>query len=181
MSTPFNITLRSFESKVLYFNGMYKLPVGPYPTVFAVVADERRKNPGLDLTQQDTDKEYLIERLVGFKKTLSDELDEMDDIIHKLRIHVPAGEQGYAPIDCLVDLADLFGDIQVYCASEMVKFGLPVDAVLQIIMNSNFSKLQVDGTAQYDANGKVQKGPMYWKPEPQIRELLESIIQEKQK
>jgi hypothetical protein len=44
--------------------------------------------------------------------------------------------------------------------------------VLQIIMDSNASKLGADGKPIYDANGKFLKGPNYWKPEPKIRELL---------
>jgi predicted HAD superfamily Cof-like phosphohydrolase len=74
-------------------------------------------------------------------------------------------------------LADLLGDIQVYCASEMAKFGLPLDEVLAIIMRSNFSKLGADGKPIYDERGKVQKGPNYWKwkPEPKIKELLSGL------
>ena len=47
-----------------------------------------------------------------------------------------------------------------------------LEAVLQIIMDSNASKLGADGKPIYDANGKFLKGPNYWKPEPKIRELL---------
>jgi predicted HAD superfamily Cof-like phosphohydrolase len=72
-------------------------------------------------------------------------------------------------------LADLLGDIQVYAASEMAKFGLPLDQVLAIIMQSNFSKLGADGKPIYDERGKVQKGPDYWKPEPKIKEMLAAL------
>ena len=50
--------------------------------------------------------------------------------------------------------------------------GIPLEDVLQIIMDSNASKLGADGKPIYDANGKFLKGPNYWKPEPKIRELL---------
>jgi predicted HAD superfamily Cof-like phosphohydrolase len=79
-------------------------------------------------------------------------------------------------LDLLTALADLLGDIQVYCGSEMVKFGLPIDDVLFIIMQSNFSKMGADGNPIYDERGKLQKGPHYWKPEPKIRELLRSML-----
>ena len=72
-------------------------------------------------------------------------------------------------------LADLLGDLQVYCASEMTKFGLPLDGVLDVIMQSNFSKLGADGKPIYDERGKVLKGPNYWKPEPKIHQLLQSL------
>jgi hypothetical protein len=42
-------------------------------------------------------------------------------------------------------------------------------------MQSNFSKLGADGKAII-SEGKVQKGPGYWKPEPQIKELLRSKL-----
>jgi predicted HAD superfamily Cof-like phosphohydrolase len=66
------------------------------------------------------------------------------------------------------------GDVIVYCRSEALKYGIPLEAVLQIIMDSNASKLGADGKPIYDANGKFLKGPNYWKPEPEIRKLLGS-------
>jgi len=69
--------------------------------------------------------------------------------------------------------ADLLGDVIVYCRSEALKYGLPLEAVLDIIMDSNESKLGADGKPIYDANGKFLKGPGYWKPDPKIKSLLE--------
>jgi predicted HAD superfamily Cof-like phosphohydrolase len=70
-------------------------------------------------------------------------------------------------------MADLLGDVIVYCRSEALKYGLPLEDVLDIIMDSNESKLGADGKPIYDANGKFLKGPDYWKPEPKIKALLE--------
>ena len=81
---------------------------------------------------------------------------------------------GAAPIDIAVAIADVLGDIIVYCRSEALKYGIPLEAVLDIIMDSNESKLGADGNPIYDANGKFLKGPNYWKPEPRIRALLEA-------
>jgi len=61
----------------------------------------------------------------------------------------------------------------VYCRSEALKYGLPLEDVLDIIMDSNESKLGADGKPIYDANGKFLKGPNYWRPEPKIKVLLE--------
>jgi len=47
--------------------------------------------------------------------------------------------------------------------------------VLDVIMDSNESKLGADGKPIYDANGKFLKGPGYWKPEPKIKALLEGL------
>ena len=109
--------------------------------------------------------------MAAFKDILMEEVHEIDEII-------AAQQEGKDPLEVLTMLADLLGDIQVYCASEMAKFGLPLDQVLGIIMQSNFSKLGADGLPIYDERGKVMKGPGYWKPEPKIRALLESLKQE---
>jgi predicted HAD superfamily Cof-like phosphohydrolase len=108
-----------------------------------------------------------VERLQAFKSILSEEINEIDEIIEAAQKQAPA-------IEVLTMLADLLGDIQVYCASEMAKFGLPLDEVLAIIMQSNFSKLGADGKPIYDERGKVQKGPDYWKPEPKIQACLQA-------
>ena len=135
----------SFAARIAQMNAMYRLPQNAAPTIPADVAD----------------------RLKKFKATLSDEVDEIDDI-------VASAEAGAAPLDIAVALADLLGDVIVYCRSEALKYGLPLEAVLDIIMDSNQSKLGADGNPIYDANGKFLKGPNYWKPEPKIRELLQS-------
>jgi hypothetical protein len=48
---------------------------------------------------------------------------------------------------------------------------------MNIIMASNFSKLGADGKPIL-ADGKVQKGPFYWKPEPRLKQMLLSSIAE---
>jgi predicted HAD superfamily Cof-like phosphohydrolase len=139
--------MSAFAEDIKKFNGIYKLPVNDKPTLEVGVP--------------------VAERLRAFKNILAEELDEIDEI-------VTAVENKTADIEVLTMLADLLGDIQVYCASEMAKFGLPLDQVLAIIMQSNFSKLGADGKPIYDERGKVQKGPNYWKPEPTIQKLLQS-------
>jgi predicted HAD superfamily Cof-like phosphohydrolase len=102
-----------------------------------------------------------VDRVRNFMVTLDDEVREGDDI--------PAvGTQ----LDVLTAMADWLGDIVVYCRSEALKYGIPLEDVLDIIMDSNESKLGADGQPIYNENGKFMKGPNYWKPEPKIRELL---------
>ncbi len=136
---------KSFEQRIAAMNAMYKLPANDKPSVPANVVD----------------------RLVKFKATLLDEVHEIDEI-------VKLSQSGGSAIDIAVALADLLGDIMVYCRSEALKYGLPLEAVLDIIMDSNESKLDADGNPLYDANGKFLKGPNYWKPEPKIQALLEA-------
>ncbi len=137
--------MSQFSEDIQKFNGIYKLPASAQPTLDVGVP--------------------VVERLKAFKSILGEELSEIDEIIE-------AAERQAPSLEVLTMLADLLGDIQVYCASEMAKFGLPLDEVLAIIMQSNFSKLGADGKPIYDERGKVQKGPDYWKPEPKIHALL---------
>jgi predicted HAD superfamily Cof-like phosphohydrolase len=135
---------RLFAHRIAAMNAMYKLPANDRPTLPADVAD----------------------RLTKFKATLLDEVHEIDEI-------VALAKNGGTATDITVAIADLLGDIVVYCRSEALKYGLPLEDVLDIIMDSNESKLGADGNPIYDANGKFLKGPSYWKPEPKIKALLQ--------
>ena len=136
---------KPFHERIATMNAMYKLPASDQPTVPDNVAD----------------------RLVKFKATLMDEVHEIDDIVEMVG-------KGADKMDVAVAIADLLGDVIVYCRSEALKYGLPLEAVLDVIMDSNESKLGADGKPIYDANGKFLKGPNYWKPEPKIKALLEA-------
>jgi NTP pyrophosphatase (non-canonical NTP hydrolase) len=136
---------KPFAQRIAAMNVMYKLPLNDQPSLPADVVD----------------------RLVKFKATLLDEVHEIDEIVE-------LSKNGAAPIDIAVAVADLLGDIMVYCRSEALKYGLPLEEVLDIIMDSNESKLDANGKPIYDANGKFLKGPNYWKPEPKIKALLAS-------
>jgi DNA-binding FrmR family transcriptional regulator len=72
----------------------------------------------------------------------------------------------------LVMIADWLGDQNVYLRSEALKFGLPHEAVLNVIMGSNFTKLGEDGNPIKDENGKFLKGPNYVAPEGHIYTTL---------
>lgn len=111
----------------------------------------------------------FIDRLHVFKKMLAEELDEIDDVIKQ------AEDKSENSIDILTGLADLLGDLQVYCASEMIRHQIPVQSTLDIIMSSNFSKLGADGKPIYREDGKVMKGPNSWAPEAKIKEMLAEL------
>lgn len=135
-----------FQSQIRSFNKMYKL--------------ECEESPKLPHGYQNAAK-----RISDFMDILQEELEEGTAIIDQL--------QNVAPIqEVLAQIADWLGDIQVYCASEMRKFGLDNDATLGIIMASNFSKLDEDGNPIYDSRGKVLKGTNFFPPEPELRELI---------
>ena len=128
---------------------------------------EKHTRQTIDPLSLPTAEDVNTKRLAKFKATLLDEVHEIDEI-------VALASNGGAPADIAVAIADLLGDIVVYCRSEALKYGLPLEEVLDVIMDSNASKLGADGHPIYDANGKFLKGPNYWKPEPRIKALLEA-------
>jgi NTP pyrophosphatase (non-canonical NTP hydrolase) len=134
---------KPFKDRIYAMNQMYKLPINSTPTLLVDPADKLKK----------------------FKTTLMAEVHEIDEIVEKI-------ENGETEIDVKVAIADLLGDVIVYCRSEALKYGLPLEEVLEIIMDSNESKLGADGKPIYDENGKFLKGPNYWKPEPKIKSLI---------
>ncbi|MBK9149009.1 MAG: nucleoside triphosphate pyrophosphohydrolase family protein [Flavobacteriales bacterium] len=73
----------------------------------------------------------------------------------------------------LVEVADALGDILYILCGTLLKHGLEhkIDAVFREIQRSNMSKLGADGKPIYRADGKVMKGPGYFKPD--IAALLE--------
>ncbi len=96
----------------------------------------------------------LVSDLVGLGNVLADRVGEIPEE------------------KTLQSIKVLLGGIVVNCQHGCFHFGLPMDQILDIIMDSNMSKLFEDGQPRYDERGKVIKGPNYWKPEPKIRELL---------
>lgn len=139
----------SFDELIQRFNNMYALECPRGPSTRGDRAD-------------------LINILKLFRDILEEELSECDDIIKLIE------DPGVTPLAILTDIADWLGDIMVYCASELAKYGLRSEDILRIIMASNFSKLGADGKPIYDERGKVLKGPNYWKPEPMIQRLIQA-------
>jgi len=134
---------KTFAQRIALMNAMYRLPAHERPTL----------------------PDNTAERLLKFKATLINEVHEIDDIAAQVAA-------GAADAEVLTAIADLLGDVIVYCRSEALKYGLPLEDVLDVIMDSNESKLGADGKPIYDTNGKFLKGPNYWKPEPRIKALL---------
>lgn len=121
------------------------------------------------------DKPRIITRqeLINFKSILSEEVEEIEEIISALSADYTNS------VEIATDVADWLGDIIVYCSTKATEFGLGMEDTLDIIMESNFSKLGNDGLPIIDERGKIMKGPDYWKPEPQIRKMLLSRLSTK--
>lgn len=67
----------------------------------------------------------------------------------------------------LVEVADALGDLLYILCGTMLKHGLEhkIEAVFREIQRSNMSKLGADGKPIYREDGKVLKGPGYFKPD----------------
>jgi len=66
-------------------------------------------------------------------------------------------------VDC-VEAADALGDLDYVVQGANLVFGFPSEAILDEIQESNMSKLGEDGNPIYREDGKIMKGPNYFKP-----------------
>jgi len=73
------------------------------------------------------------------------------------------------------NMAKFLSALIARCFHEAEHFGFNLYDTLEIVMDSNMSKLGEDGNPIYDERGKVMKGKGYWKPEPKIREYISSL------
>ena len=64
----------------------------------------------------------------------------------------------------IVEIADALTDILYVTYGAGTAFGIDLDKCFDEVHNSNMSKLDVDGNPIYNENGKVMKGPNYFKP-----------------
>jgi len=67
----------------------------------------------------------------------------------------------------LVEVADALGDMLYILCGTIIEHGLAhkIDEVFEEIQRSNMSKLGADGKPIYREDGKVLKGPSYFKPD----------------
>ena len=67
----------------------------------------------------------------------------------------------------LVEVADALGDILYILCGTLLKHGLEhkIHEVFREIQRSNMSKLGADGKPIYREDGKVMKGPNYFRPD----------------
>lgn len=75
--------------------------------------------------------------------------------------------------DDLVEVADALGDMLYILCGTIIEHGMQhkIEEVFNEIQRSNMSKLGEDGQPIYREDGKVLKGPNYFKPN--IKEILD--------
>ncbi len=65
----------------------------------------------------------------------------------------------------IVEVADALTDLLYVVYGAGHSFGINLDECFEEVHNSNMSKLGEDGKPIYREDGKVLKGPNYWKPD----------------
>ncbi len=73
-------------------------------------------------------------------------------------------------VDSIVEIADALADIVYIAYGTAITYGIDLDDVLTEVHRSNMSKLGVDGKPIRREDGKVLKGPNYFKPD--IKKVL---------
>ena len=81
---------------------------------------------------------------------IKEELDELKEAIDRKDIK---------------EVADALTDILYVTYGAGHAFGIDLDKCFEEVQNSNMSKLGNDGKPIYNENGKVMKGPKYFKPD----------------
>ena len=73
----------------------------------------------------------------------------------------------------IIEIADALGDMLYILCGTILEHGLQhkIEAVFDEIQRSNMSKLDDNGKPIYRADGKVMKGPNYFKPD--LKKLFE--------
>ena len=64
----------------------------------------------------------------------------------------------------IIEVADALTDILYVTYGAGHAFGIDLDKCFDEVQRSNMSKLNADGKPIYNENGKVMKGPNYFKP-----------------
>ena len=65
----------------------------------------------------------------------------------------------------LIEVADALTDLLYVTYGAGHAFGINLDKCFEEVQNSNMSKLGEDGKPIYNKDGKVMKGPNYFKPD----------------
>ena len=98
-----------------------------------------------------TKTEFPSEKIVKLRYDLiKEELDEFEQALKDKN---------------LTEVADSLTDILYVTYGAGVAFGIDLDKCFDEVQRSNMSKLGADGKPIYNKDGKVMKGPQYFKPD----------------
>lgn len=83
-------------------------------------------------------------------------------------------KDGISEEDSLTGIATLLATIVAQCYENGLEYGIHISDIMEILLDSNESKLGTDGKAIFNEKGEALKGPYYWKPEPMICKYLKT-------
>ena len=114
-----------------------------------------------------------FEKVGIFMKTFGQELKTKSELstekINKLRISLIEEELEELKLaikeNNIKEVSDALTDILYVTYGAGHAFGINLDKCFEEVQNSNMSKLGDDGKPIYNENGKVMKGPSYFKPD----------------
>ena len=114
-----------------------------------------------------------FEKVKKFMQTFGQEIKENAELpserITKLRIDLIEEELSELQIAIknknIKEVADALTDILYVTYGAGHSFGINLDDCFNEVQKSNMSKLGSDGKPIYNENGKVMKGPNYFKPD----------------
>ena len=114
-----------------------------------------------------------FEKVKLFMKTYGQEVKDKaglsDAMTNKLRIDLIKEEleelTEAMKDENLLEVADALTDILYVTYGAGHAFGIDLDKCFEEVQNSNMSKLDKNGKPIYNENGKVMKGPNYFKPD----------------
>jgi predicted HAD superfamily Cof-like phosphohydrolase len=112
-------------------------------------------------------KEFHMAFGLGYSETMRGDLGEQKNIL-RYNLMKEENEEYLEAVqnDDIVEIADALGDMLYILCGTIIEHGLQhkIEAVFDEIQRSNMSKLGEDGNPIYREDGKVMKGPNYFKP-----------------
>jgi predicted HAD superfamily Cof-like phosphohydrolase len=113
-------------------------------------------------------KEFHTAFEIGYSKTPKASLGENKNLL-RFNLMKEENEEYLeaANNDDIVEIADALGDMLYILCGTIIEHGLHdiIEDVFDEIQRSNMSKLGADGKPIYREDGKVMKGPNYFKPD----------------
>jgi len=113
-------------------------------------------------------KEFHEAFEIGFKESPAVHLGENKNLLRYNLMKEENEEYLEAAMNNdLVEVADALGDMLYILCGTIIEHGLQhkIEEVFEEIQRSNMSKLGEDGKPIYREDGKVMKGPNYFKPD----------------
>lgn len=118
--------------------------------------------------QLDAVKKFHTAFKIGYSETPIADLDGSKNLL-RFNLMKEENEEYLEAVQNkdLVEIADALGDMMYILCGTIIEHGLQerIEAIFDEIQSSNMSKLDENGQPIYREDGKVMKGPNYFKPD----------------